>query len=85
MKVANLDYMYVNFLSWDDLSFNTFDVTLDNYFKSLLSDRSGSTSVHIEGISKDQENALWDSGVPMWSLHWDCCVQLFTKAETVFA
>ena len=61
MNVANSDYP--NFLSKEDPSFRMFHVTLDNYFKLLRSDGIGSTSPHTEGISMDEENTLWDSGV----------------------
>ena len=36
---------------------------LDNLFKSLRSDGVGSTSAHTEGISKEEEDTLWQSGV----------------------
>ena len=57
MKVAIPDYP--NFLSKEDPSFHTFHVRLDNYWKSLRSDGIGSTSIHPEGISKDEENDLY--------------------------
>ena len=61
MRVANLDYP--NFLNKDDPGFRTFYVTLDNLFKSLHSNGLGSTSSHAEVISREEETALWDTGV----------------------
>ena len=60
MKVANPDYP--NFLNKDNPGFHTLHITLDNLFKSPCSDGIGSTSSHAEGISREEENALWDTG-----------------------
>ena len=61
MRVTNPNYP--NFLNKDDPGFHTFHVTLDNLFKSLCSNGIDSTSSHAEGISREEENALWDKGV----------------------
>ena len=61
MKVENP--VYPNFLDKGDPAFSTFLVTLDNLLKSLRADGIDANSLHTEGISSDEENQLWTSGV----------------------
>lgn len=55
--------MYPNFFDKNDPLFSTFNVTLDNLFKNLRSEGVGATSKHTQGISAQEENLLWTSGV----------------------
>ena len=61
MRHSNPDYP--NFLSKESTSFVSFQVTLDNLFKILRSDGVGADSGQTEGISSEEENTLWLSGV----------------------
>ena len=61
MRHSNPDYP--NFLSKESTSFVSFQVTLDNLFKILRSDGVGAHSGQTEGISSEEENTLWLSGV----------------------
>ena len=61
MRLENA--VYPNFLDKDDPAFSTFLVTLDHLFKSLRADGIGSNSVHTKGISSEEENQLWTSGL----------------------
>ena len=61
MKLENPSYP--NFLNKEDPAFSTFQVTLDNLFRSLCSDGVGVTSCHTESISSEEESELWASGV----------------------
>ena len=54
---------YPNFLNKKDPAFSTFQVTLDNLYRSLSSDGVGVTSCHIESISSEEESDLCASGV----------------------
>ena len=47
----------------DDPDFITFHTTLDNEFKPLRNDGVGSSSSQTEGISSEEEDLLWSSGV----------------------
>lgn len=58
MRAANADYP--NFLNKD---YAYFHVSLDNLLRSLRKDGFVAASSHAEGISTDEENILWDSGV----------------------
>ena len=61
MRVSNPEYP--NFFQKDHPSFRAFHVTLDNVFKSLRRDGVGSTSSNTEGIKKEEEDLLWQSGI----------------------
>ena len=61
MRSRNADYP--NFLDKNDSSFATFHVTLDNLFKELRVSGVGASSSHCEGISIEEEDKLWSSGV----------------------
>ncbi|XP_011403268.1 PREDICTED: uncharacterized protein KIAA1958-like [Amphimedon queenslandica] len=61
MKAQNP--MYPNFMDKNNGSFNVFNTTLDNLYKKLRSEGIGSASKHTEGISKEEEDQLWSSGV----------------------
>ena len=54
---------YPNFFNKEDPSFTTFNVTIDNLFKSLRADGVGAQSGHTESISIEEEDQLWNSGV----------------------
>ena len=55
---------YPNFFNKEDPSFTTFNVTIDNLFKSLCADGVGAQSGHTESIPIE-EDQLWNSGVLM--------------------
>ena len=61
--MKSVNPMYPNFFDKNDPSFFTFNVTLDNLFKNLRSEGVGATSKHTQGISAEEENLLWTSGV----------------------
>ena len=61
--MKNLNPAYPNFISKDDPAFSSFHITVDNLFKCLRKDGVGSESRHTEGISKEEENLLWQSNV----------------------
>ena len=54
---------YPNFLDKNVPEFSTFQTTLDNVFKVLRSSGVGLESKHTEGISAEEEDVLWSSGV----------------------
>ena len=54
---------YPNFLDKENPVFSTFRITVDNLFKVLRSSGVGATSSHTEGISNEEEETLWNSGV----------------------
>ena len=61
MRLENSDYP--NFFDKSDAAFSVFRTCLDNVFKGLRSDGVGAQSSHTEGISMEEENKLWDTGV----------------------
>ena len=61
MRIHNSEYP--NFLNKKDPAFTRFLNTLDNLFNSLRSDGIGAKSSHTEGLSIEEENLLWSSGV----------------------
>ena len=54
---------YPNFFDKSDPPFTTFQTALDNLFKKLTSDAIGADSHPTEGISREEEDSLWTSGV----------------------
>ena len=54
---------YPNFLDKENPVFSTFCITVDQLFKVLRSSGVGATSSHTEGISNEEEETLWNSGV----------------------
>ena len=61
MRAVNPNYP--NFLEKNDTRFKKFMTVLDNLFKSLRSSGVGSEEKHTEGISSEEEDMLWSSGV----------------------
>lgn len=61
MRLSNPNYP--NLMSKENASFASFHVTLDNLFKKLRSDGVGAESQQTEGISREEEDKLWTSGV----------------------
>ena len=61
MRAVNPNYP--NFWEKKDARFNKFMTVLDNLFKSLQSDGVGSEEKHTEGITSEEEDKLWNSGV----------------------
>ena len=54
---------YPNFLERESPEFTEFTATLDNLFKKLRGAGVGSSATHTEGISPEDEDLLWSSGV----------------------
>lgn len=61
--MRSLNTEYPNFLDKNNLSFTSFHITLDNLFKELCVSGIGASSSHCEGISREEEDKLWSSGV----------------------
>ena len=55
--------IYLNFLNGSLPEFSTFTTTLDNLMKDLRASGVGATSNHTEGISREEEELLWSTGV----------------------
>lgn len=62
-RMKNENPEYPNFLDKKDPIFVPFQITLDNLFKQLRADGVGAEFVHTEGISQEDEEQLWSSGV----------------------
>ena len=54
---------YPNFLNGSLPEFSTFTTTLDNLMKDLRASGVGATSKHTEGISREEEELLWSTGI----------------------
>ena len=61
MRAENVNYP--NFLDKNNPAFSSFQTSLNNLFKQLRSSGVGAESVQTEGISHEEENRLWESGV----------------------
>ena len=61
MRIQNPEYP--NFFNKDDPLFTDFNITVDNLFKMLRSEGVGAQCGHTEGISSEEEEQLWNSGV----------------------
>ena len=54
---------YPNFLNGSLPEFSTFTTTLDNLMKDLRASGVGAPSKHTEGISREEEELLWSTGI----------------------